>query len=134
MTKDEQLCEEIFQSTTERDNNGKFIVTLPMKPNKAKLGNSYNIALKRFLQMEKKLHKDADLRKQYHDFMREYISLGHMEKVTGSESRYLDDEENQIYYTYPIMRFLRILLLQRSVGSCSMLALRLITVFRSMTH
>lgn len=98
LTKDEQICEEIFQSTTERDNEGKFIVTLPMKSDKAKLGNSYNIALKRFLQLEKKLHKDADLRKQYHDFIREYISLGHMEKVTGSELRYLDAGENQVYY------------------------------------
>lgn len=98
LTKDEQRCEEIFQNTTERAKDGKFIVTLPMKSNRAKLGNSYDIAVKRFLQLERKLYKNSDLQKHYHDFMREYINLGHMEKTKNSELKGIDGEGNQIYY------------------------------------
>jgi hypothetical protein len=33
------------------------------------------------------LERDADLKKQYHDFMREYEDLGHMKPVTSQEVR-----------------------------------------------
>lgn len=92
LTKDEQRCEEIFQNTTERAKDGKFIVTLPMKPNRAKLGNSYDIAVKRFLQLERKLYKNSDLQKNYHDFIREYINLGHMEKTKNSELKSIEGD------------------------------------------
>ncbi|KAI5635090.1 hypothetical protein NE865_12208 [Phthorimaea operculella] len=57
---EQDLCEEIFRTTTTLENN-KFQVDLPIKLpleeiNDA-LGNSFDFALYRFLNLEKKLHK-----------------------------------------------------------------------------
>ncbi|XP_058816782.1 uncharacterized protein LOC131680077 [Topomyia yanbarensis] len=47
------------------------------------VGKSKGTALRRFEQIERRLEKDASLRKHYDDFMQEYIDLGHM-KIVGS--------------------------------------------------
>lgn len=41
------------------------------------MGNSRQIAMKRFLSLEKRLDRDSNLRSEYVKFMREYESLGH---------------------------------------------------------
>ncbi|XP_055590331.1 uncharacterized protein LOC129742458 [Uranotaenia lowii] len=65
---DEQSCENYYRYTTDRDSSGRYIVRVPKHPE--------------FEQMlERRLEKDADLKSQYHDFMREYIELGHMDLV-----------------------------------------------------
>lgn len=94
ITEEENLCEEIFMNTTERGDDGKFIVTLPVRDSFV-LGNSYNTALKRFGQLEKKLARDVDLKSQYDDFMREYIELGHMSEVRNTDKKVTT---NEIYY------------------------------------
>lgn len=80
-TAEERMCQEIFEKTTERSAEGRFIVKYPFKDNVDKLGQSYNTALKRFNYLEKKLERDTDMKRQYHDFMLEYIQLGHMSKI-----------------------------------------------------
>ncbi|XP_045537342.1 uncharacterized protein LOC106718523 [Papilio machaon] len=54
LTQDEQICEELFQNTTSRSSNGRYIVQLPFKTDKPKSmeGNSREIALRRFKQLE----------------------------------------------------------------------------------
>lgn len=47
----------------------------------AVLGDSLNMAVQRFLSVEKRLVKDPVLRSNYVDFMSEYHLLGHMSKV-----------------------------------------------------
>lgn len=78
-TKEEQLCENHFQETYHRNEEGRFIVELPVKPPGIPgLGNSYNTAVKRFTSLERKLNRNPELKKQYQDFINEYQQLGHM--------------------------------------------------------
>ena len=80
LSNEEQQCEELFISSVQRDNNGTYSVSLPLK-NNIILGHSKQGALKRFLYLEKKLRADLNLKKDYVEFMQEYLSLGHMELV-----------------------------------------------------
>ncbi|XP_072392299.1 uncharacterized protein [Diabrotica undecimpunctata] len=68
-TKEEEECELHFQSTTIRDDTGRFQVSLPLKPQISQLGDSYDIALKRFLSIERKLQKNSILKQAYGEFM-----------------------------------------------------------------
>nr|CAH7747953.1 unnamed protein product [Callosobruchus chinensis] len=74
-------CEDHFVKTTERNIEGRFVVSMPMKLPTTKLGDSLAGAKKRFLSLESKLTKNDCLRKMYCDFMEEYAKLGHMERV-----------------------------------------------------
>ncbi|KAJ8952342.1 hypothetical protein NQ318_017236 [Aromia moschata] len=51
---DEIACEEHFINTTKRDKDGRFIVTLAIKLSVEHLGDSFEIAKKRFLSLELK--------------------------------------------------------------------------------
>lgn len=75
-------CETIFKETTFRMPDGRFVVSLPFKTNtETTLGDSKEIAIKRFFSLERKLARDKNLKNQYDQFMHEYINLGHMTKV-----------------------------------------------------
>nr|CAI5866960.1 unnamed protein product [Callosobruchus analis] len=52
LSNEEKLCEKHFVDNTCRDKNGTFIVKLPFKQDLSKLGDSYNQAEKRFLNLE----------------------------------------------------------------------------------
>ncbi|XP_037874348.1 uncharacterized protein LOC119630101 [Bombyx mori] len=71
-------CEEIFRTTTTRKPSGQYTVTLPFLHNMPELGSTHAIALRRFLNLEKKLQADPYLRVKYIDFMADYQKLGHM--------------------------------------------------------
>ena len=43
-----------------------------------KLGESYNTAKAKFLTLEQRLVKQPQLKKDYSDFLEEYVQLGHM--------------------------------------------------------
>lgn len=60
------------------------MVKLPLKIDVSKLGSSYDQAKKRFLNLEKKLSSKENYKILYHDFIQEYIDLGHMSKVGES--------------------------------------------------
>ncbi|XP_062704109.1 uncharacterized protein LOC134286505 [Aedes albopictus] len=45
------------------------------------MGESRDIAFRRFQGTERRLARDADLKEQYHQFMTEYVKLGYMTKV-----------------------------------------------------
>eukprot|EP00102_Acyrthosiphon_pisum_P011959 XP_008180913.1 PREDICTED: uncharacterized protein LOC103308739 [Acyrthosiphon pisum] len=76
---EELKAEEHFQSTFSRHCSGRFIVKLPMAQDPKVLGDSLDMAQKRFLNLERRLIKDKPLAEQYDKFISEYISLGHME-------------------------------------------------------
>ncbi|XP_018570655.1 uncharacterized protein LOC108910517 [Anoplophora glabripennis] len=80
---EEELCEMHFSKNFTRDQDGRFIASIPFKDSLQKLGESRNLAVKRFYQLENKLQADETLRKLYVDFLREYESLGHMTKCDG---------------------------------------------------
>lgn len=74
-------CEEHFKKNFARDSSGRCVVKLPLHLDPVLIGDSYNIALKRFLNLEKKLHSDLNLKLEYTKFLKEYLDLQHMEPV-----------------------------------------------------
>jgi len=83
MSTEEQHCENHFVNTTSQDSSGRFVVRLPFRENKSKLGESKKIAIRRFNYLERKFSKNREFHKQYLTFMYEYIQLNHMSRVVG---------------------------------------------------
>ncbi|XP_011860315.1 PREDICTED: uncharacterized protein LOC105557632 [Vollenhovia emeryi] len=80
-------CEEHFQKTHCRNEQGRFVVKLPIKEDVAcNLGNSKDIAMKRFLSLERKLNKNPSLKTEYVKFLREYEELGYIRAVDISQN------------------------------------------------
>ena len=74
-----------YDSTTRRDDEGRFVVEMPsLKPTRS-LGESYQHALTRFEAHERRLQHNPNLRDQYKDSINEFKSLGHLEKVSDEE-------------------------------------------------
>lgn len=92
---EEDLVEQIFQQNHNRDKNGRFSVAIPLNPNVEELGSSREIALKRFLMLERRFEKDPNFKQKYVEFMREYELLGHMERVADNP------EPNELVYHIP---------------------------------
>lgn len=84
-SKEELECERFFVDTTKRDKFGNFIVSLPTRENIQDLGQSKDFAFKRLIGIEKRLSNNENLRRHYHDFMQEYIDMGHMSLVESDE-------------------------------------------------
>lgn len=87
MTKSEKRCEEIFDATTVRDDEGRLVVRLPFTTEdpKSQYGNSKEIAIKRLEILERKLKREPKLREEYNKVFEEYLSLNHMRKVNENE-------------------------------------------------
>jgi len=83
---EEQEVVEHFKQNTIRDDEGRFVVRLPVKPSITELGSTLAMATSRYLNIERRLQRDECLRKEYTQFMQEYISLGHMKEATESIS------------------------------------------------
>lgn len=81
MSPEEKVCETFHAANTIRDSGDirRFTVGLPFKDNPKKLGNSYNVALKPFYALERRLDRQVNLKSQYAAFFAEYLALGHME-------------------------------------------------------
>nr|CAH7719124.1 unnamed protein product [Callosobruchus chinensis] len=95
LSEDEMAAENSFNATHERSDDGRFIVRLPLKISPSLLGESISTATKRLKNMELKLERNIDLKNQYHNFMQEYITLGHMSKLTD------DEVTNDVSYYIP---------------------------------
>ncbi|XP_034827793.2 uncharacterized protein [Maniola hyperantus] len=78
----EHACEELFTRTTTRNDEGRFIVSIPLKSSPDLLGESLPQAERRFLALEKRLERAPAYKKLYADFLHEYESLGHMTRVS----------------------------------------------------
>ncbi|XP_075157941.1 uncharacterized protein LOC142231207 [Haematobia irritans] len=84
---EEQDCENYFSQTTTRcPKTGRFIVRLSFKSMFDKLGDSYDIAYRRLLLLEKRMQSDSELKVEYTNFINEYIELGHMKLVQKQSS------------------------------------------------
>lgn len=77
-TVEEDACENHFVENVVVKRNGKIQVRLPFKDSPELLGNSLDMARKRFLSVERRLDRDLSLKNMYVQFMDEYLSLGHM--------------------------------------------------------
>ncbi|XP_055543590.1 uncharacterized protein LOC129729131 [Wyeomyia smithii] len=85
LSENECKAVEHFRKTCTRNESGRYVVRLPFDAVKPALGDSANSAIRRFKAMERKFSIDEELRKQYTNFMTEYLQLGHMERIPPSE-------------------------------------------------
>lgn len=80
LTQEEKAAEEFYAKNSYRQSNGLYVTKIPLKPNKT-LGESRNIVLRRFYTLERRLQSDVSLKEEYIDFMRKFLSCGHMHKA-----------------------------------------------------
>ena len=80
---EEQACEDHFSTHVTRTSKGRYIVALPFKENKGKLGTSRTTALKRLYGLERKFKGNPDLQQQYTAVITEYLKLGYLTKVSN---------------------------------------------------
>lgn len=83
LTEEEIYCEEHFQKTHYRNENGNFVVTIPFKNESIspELGDSRKRAISTQFQLEKRFVKHPKLAEDYKRQIREAIELGHAEEV-----------------------------------------------------
>lgn len=74
-------CENLFNQTTHREDDGRFCVRIPLKECSSVLGDSYIIAEKRLIQLEEKFKRKPAFKDEYRKFIREYEQLGHMTEI-----------------------------------------------------
>ncbi|XP_050435209.1 uncharacterized protein LOC126842324 [Adelges cooleyi] len=86
-------CEQIYQTTTTRQQDGRYIVHLPFTRNPPLLGKSRDVALHRLRSLENKFKKSPELHKEYNMAMYDYLETGHMSAVVKKS----DGEENMYY-------------------------------------
>ncbi|CAG9134761.1 unnamed protein product [Plutella xylostella] len=93
---EERECEASFSEHTSRNADGRFVVTIPLKESPDVLGDSYNMARRRFMSLEKRFERDPVLKEHYTKFMQEYIDLGHMTENTINVP-----QDNKVSYYIP---------------------------------
>lgn len=75
---EKEFVEKLFVFTHKRTFTGRYEVRIPINPLCEGIGESRNIALKQFYQLERRLERNLELKEKYIQFMREYKSLGYM--------------------------------------------------------
>lgn len=88
LTNEERLCEQMYDRTTTRNEEGRYVVKLPFKTEipKSPDGNTKEIASKRFLQLERKFKKSPNLKREYTKVIEDYLEQGHLEKIPETET------------------------------------------------
>lgn len=113
---EESACEAHFRETFRRNEEGRFIVSLPLKGFIETLGESKDRARRRFFSLERKFQSDLKFKDSYVEFMKEYRELGHMTEV-------LPPDVNQLAYYMPhhgVMKESSLTTKLRVVFDCSM--------------
>jgi hypothetical protein len=84
-SQEEQECEEHFTQNYYRDEEGKYVVKIPMIKNGAEaLGDSLYMAKKRLESLLKRFESQPQFKIEYEKFLKEYEDLGHMTQVEFS--------------------------------------------------
>ncbi|XP_033218415.1 uncharacterized protein LOC117173878 [Belonocnema kinseyi] len=86
LTAADLFCEQQYQTTHLRDSDGRYIVRLPLKGHISELGASRTQAELLFINLERRLLKNLELRAAYANFMSDYLSLRRMELVHSNSS------------------------------------------------
>lgn len=99
LSPEDKQCESNFTNSVKSLSNGRFEVNYPLRSSNVhkKLGDSYSLAVNRFLSLEKRLIKDKTLFSQYKEFIDEYVDLGHAEYVPMN----LSNPEGDLKYFMP---------------------------------
>ena len=62
---------------------------MPLNSDGPKLGSSNDIAMRRFLNLEKKLNSDLLLKESYAAFIQEFIDFEHLERLPNDQNYFL---------------------------------------------
>ncbi|XP_073820633.1 uncharacterized protein [Musca autumnalis] len=84
MSRSDTFCEDLYERSTTRDDEGRYVVSLPFKeeyPQTSSLGYSRNSAMAQFFRNERRLLRDPQLKRQYDENIQEYILLRHMTPI-----------------------------------------------------
>ncbi|XP_039276065.1 uncharacterized protein LOC120349651 [Nilaparvata lugens] len=88
LSPEDELCEQLYESTTYRNDEGRYVVALPFKPSAPVLVSNRKQAYRSHLGLLKRLENSSELKKKYDNFMTEYHELGHLE-LAKSASDYV---------------------------------------------
>ena len=88
---------EILKNTT-RQEDGRYVVSLPFKPECKSLRHSLPKALNRFSSLERKFQQDGNLKQRYTAFIQELLLIQHMEVIP--EEEVLVEPSNIFYLTH----------------------------------
>ncbi|XP_057656782.1 uncharacterized protein LOC130894179 [Diorhabda carinulata] len=80
-SKEEMDCETHFKDTTTRTQEGRFVVSIPLKASPKILGESLGLAKRRFKSLEQKFSKEYQFSRMYKNFILEYERLNHMQNI-----------------------------------------------------
>ncbi|XP_059053188.1 uncharacterized protein LOC131847604 [Achroia grisella] len=78
MSKNDKICEQHFIDNTVRLNTGRFCIKLPLTDSTDCLGDTFYLARKRFLCLERRFKRQPKLKLEYSNFIKEYAKLGHL--------------------------------------------------------
>ncbi|XP_073811867.1 uncharacterized protein [Musca autumnalis] len=84
LSSSDRFCEDNYRTTTSRNGEGRYVVTLPFKsefPRTLQLGTSRQNAFRQFCRNENALLKKPMVKAVYDDVIREYLHLNHMRPV-----------------------------------------------------
>ncbi|XP_075977354.1 uncharacterized protein LOC142977361 [Anticarsia gemmatalis] len=94
-TREEEECETQYKNTTVRDEDGRYIVQLPLKQTLEEtmqnIGDTKQMALRRFHQLENKFQRNEEFKRQYKMVIDEYLDMGHLQKCED-----IDEEANYL--------------------------------------
>ena len=91
------FCENNFLQTTTRADSGKYIVSLPFKITAPDFGDTYTVALRRFLSLENRFSKNEYFHQKYCEVIQNYLDNGYMELVSKPP---LSDTQNYFYIAH----------------------------------
>ncbi|XP_017462827.1 PREDICTED: uncharacterized protein LOC108356216, partial [Rhagoletis zephyria] len=88
LTDDDVFCENPYERSTVRRDDGRYVVKLPFKtifPDTIALGHSRPAAQQQYLSIERSIERKPELQRTYTKFLEEYLTLDHMEPTASQE-------------------------------------------------
>jgi len=96
LSPEEQACDDHFNSTHSRTSEGRYVIRFPFKTGPPiNIGESRHIALQHYLRTESRLKTDSSKSAEYHNFLKEYSDLRHMQRVSKPDEF---NDSTQIVY------------------------------------
>ncbi|XP_017477271.1 PREDICTED: uncharacterized protein LOC108367187 [Rhagoletis zephyria] len=91
-TAEQQACEDHFLKTLAFDSNaGRYVLQIPLRPHWDSIGSNRAMALQRFIKLEQRFRRDAELKQKYQAFINEYVAKDWLRPATNPP-------ENKAYY------------------------------------
>ncbi|XP_070854683.1 uncharacterized protein [Drosophila suzukii] len=84
-----------FANTHTRSEDGVYIVEYPFKDGAPPIESTLPQATNRLVSLERRFRRHPELKKQYEEFLDDYLQRGHMEQLTSAQV--MDDPDTCVY-------------------------------------